>query len=132
MAELSRCPEWTPRLNFASNSWQSLSAAETGEPGVVQLDEPRRVHRPPERFLALVAVKKPDREKPGEVDPVGSACPVGQFPEFSGVSSGLTSGVSGTFFPGGAMDRMTMPMIWEVSVVAISPKDSFRFTCLMV
>ena len=100
---------------------------------VIQLAEPGRVHGPPEDFLLLVAVEQPDAEKPGKVDPVGSACPVGQFPEFSGgLSSGLTSGVSGTVFPGGAMDRMTMPMIWEVSVVAISPKDSFRFTCLMV
>ena len=99
---------------------------------VIQLAEPGRVHGPPEGFLLLVAIKKPYREKPGKVDPVGSACPVGQFPEFSGVSSGLSSGIFGAGFPGGAMDRMTMPMIWEVSVVAISPKDSFRFTCLMV
>ena len=100
---------------------------------VIQLAEPGRVHGPPEDFLLLVAVEQPDAEKPGKVDPVGSACPVGQFPEFSGgLSSGSISGVSGAAFPGGAMDRMTMPMIWEVSVVAISPKDSFRFTCLMV
>ena len=107
-----------------------MSGVDTAaEFGVIQLAEPGRVHGPPEDFLILVAVEQPDAEKPGKVDPVGSACPVGQFPEFSG---GLSSGVSGADFPGGAMDRMTMPMIWEVSVVAISPKDSFRFTCLMV